>query len=188
MRTTNFILSLFILFSCNDNNDVEEFADYDLLETLYHQHDTLIRYNDTVKIINTRLDTIVIETGIFTYLQYDFPLTIPYRLIVLSRKAISLKKQGKEAEASVFFKKVIDFYQYERPHYFKYISDMKEYSQFEINTAILCSYAYENLQDHEAAIKILEPLLANTEARNSRIQERYIQLCTDMRKADRAKQ
>ncbi|MVT06980.1 hypothetical protein [Chitinophaga tropicalis] len=181
MKTTYLILLSVIVSSCNYNNDVEEFADYDLLETLYHQHDTLIRYGDTVKIVNSKLDTTIIETGIFTYLQYDFPLTVPYRLIILSRKANGLKQQGKEAEANVFFKKVIDFYQHERPHYFKYIFDMKEYFQFEINAAILCSYAYENLKDLENAIMILEPFLANTEARSSRIQERYIQLCTGRR-------
>lgn len=176
MRTTYFMLALAVLFSCNQNNDDEEFADYDLLETLYHQQDTLIRYADTVKIINSKLDTTIIETGIFTYLQYDYPLAIPYKLIVLSRKAYNLKKQGKEATANVFFKKVIDFYQKERLQYFRYISGMKEYQQFEVNSAILCSYAYENIGDPENAIKILEPLLASSEARNSRIHERYIQL------------
>lgn len=172
------------LFSCNQGKRGEvstnkNLDNYDLLETLYYQCDTVIRIADTLKIINSKLDTTIIETGIFTFLQYDYPLTTPHKLIDLSKTAIQLDNQGQKEKAEDFYKDIVDFYINERPQQLKGFSDMNGYLQYEVNSAILCSYAYEKLGDKENSLKTLQPFLANVEAWNSKIHERYIQLCID---------
>ncbi|MEZ5014949.1 MAG: hypothetical protein R2794_11720 [Chitinophagales bacterium] len=170
------------LFSCDKGEkgkDVNnKHADnYEILESLYHHADTVIRSTDTLIIINTKLDTTIIETGIFAYLQYDYPLTTPPGLIDYAKTAIQYEDQGNMEKAENCYKKIIDFYTNERPQQFDLYSDLNDYLQYAVNAAILCSFAYEKLGDNERAIKILQPLLANVEARQSKIQERYIQLC-----------
>jgi hypothetical protein len=169
-------------FSCNQGkmenvSKNKNLDNYEFLETLYHQCDTVIGIADTLKIINTKLDTTIIETGIFTFLQYDYPLTTPHKLIDLYKTAIQFDKQGQNKKAEFFFTKIVDFYLNDRPEQLKNYSDMNGYLQYEVNSAILCSFAYERLGDKEDAIKTLQPFLANTEAWNSKIHERYIQLC-----------
>jgi hypothetical protein len=172
------------LFSCNQettkndlsNNSIDN---YDFLETLYHQCDTVIETSDTLKIVNLKLDTTIIETGIFTFLQHDYPLTTPQKIINYSRTAIQFYKQGQKEQAKSYFNKVIDFYINDRPEQLKSHSDMNGYLQYEVNSSILCSYAYEKLGDKVNAIKTLQPFLANPEAWNSNIHKRYIQLCID---------
>lgn len=171
-------------FSCNQEkkNDVStniNLDNYDLLETLYHQCDTIIRIKDTLKIVNSKLDTTIIETGIFTFLQYDYPLTTPHKLIAISKTAIQFDKLGQKEKADEFYKNIIDFYLNERPQQLKRFSDMNGYLQYEVNSAIISSYAYQRLGDIENSIKTLQPFLANVEAWNSKIHERYIQLCID---------
>jgi hypothetical protein len=170
------------LFSCNQgkNGDVStntSLDNYDLLETLYHQCDTVIETSDTLKIVNFKLDTTIVETGIFTFLQYDYPLTTPNKLIDLSKTAVQFDNQGQKEKAEEFYKDMVDFYINERPKQLKEFSDMNGYLQYEVNSAILCSYAYEKLGDKENSLKTLQPFLANVEAWNSKIHERYIQLC-----------
>lgn len=172
------------LFSCNqgktgDVSTNKNLDNYDHLETLYYQCDTVIRSVDTLKIVNSKLDTTIIETGIFTFLQYDYPLTTPNKLIALTKTAIQFDKQGQKEKAEEFYKSIVNFYLNERPEQLKSFSDMNDYLQYEVNSAILCSYAFEKLGDKENAIKTLQPFLANVEAWNSKIHERYIQLCID---------
>lgn len=172
------------LFSCNQgkNEDVSintSLDDYGRLETLYHQCDTVIETEDTIKIVNSKLDTTVIETGIFTFLQYDYPLTTPHKLIDLSKTAIQFDNQGQKEKAEEFYNDMVDFYINERPQQLKGFSDMNSYLQYEVNSAILCSYAYEKIGDKENSLKTLQPFLANVEAWNSKIHKRYIQLCID---------
>lgn len=172
------------LFSCNKGKtgDVltnKNLDNYDLLEKLYYQCDTVIRAGDTLKILNSKFDTTIIETGIFTFLQYDYPLTTPHKLIDLSKTAIQFDKLGQKEKAEEFYKNIVDFYLYARPEQLKGFSDMNSYLQYEVNSAILCSYAYEILGEKENAMKTLQPFLANVEAWNSKIHERYIRLCID---------
>lgn len=161
---------------------------YDQLEILYHQCDTVIETTDTIKVVNSKLDTTIAETGVFTYLQYDYPLTTPQELINLSKAAIKYSKQGQKEKATALFKNIVDFYLKERPKQLKGFSDMNCYLQYEVNSAILCSYAYESLGDKENAIKTLQPFLANVEAWNSKIHVRYIQLCVDKYGIDKVKE
>jgi hypothetical protein len=182
-QTVIFILIIGI-FSCNQgktgavltNSNLDN---YDLLETLYYQCDTVIRIADTLKIVNFKLDTTIIETGIFTFLQYDYPLTTPHKLIDLSKTAIDFDRAGQKEKAGELYKNIIDFYINERQEQLKNHSDMNGYLQYEVNSAILCSYAYEKLGKRENSIITLQPFLANVEAWNSKIHERYIQLCID---------
>lgn len=177
------IILTIVFFSCNqgkmENLSKNKNIDYEFLETLYHQCDTVIRAADTLKIINTKLDTTIIETGIFTFLQYDYPLTTSHKLIDLSKMAIQFDNLGQKEKAESFFTKIVDFYINDRPEQTKNFSDMNGYLQYEVNSAILCSFAYERLGDKENAIKTLQPFLANTEAWNSKIHKQYIQLCID---------
>ncbi len=172
------------IFSCNHDKTRSDittkgFDRYDLLEVLYHQCDTVIRVNDTVIITNTKLDTTVIETGIFAYLQYDYPLTTPRELIDFSKKAERLEKSGLKVGLEPIYKKVIDFYLEERPEQLKHYTDMNSYLQYEVNSAILCSYAYQRIGDNENALKVIQPFLANTEASSCNILKRYIELCIE---------
>lgn len=149
------------------------------LENIYYECDTVIRLPDTLKIINSAYDTTLIETGIFSYLQYDYPMTTPSKVIELSKAADQLDKKGQTAKAIELYRKIIKFYKVERPKQLEYYSDMNGYLQYEVNTGVLCSYAYEKLGDIDNAIKVLQPNLANVEAGHSKIHERYIRLCID---------
>ncbi len=184
MKQTVIIILTIGHFSCNQGKTGDITTNMDLdnygrLETLYYQCDSVIRTADTLKIVNSKLDTTIIETGIFTFLQYDYPLTTPNKLIDLSKTANQLDNQGQKAEADKFYQSIVDFYLNERPEHLKRFSDMNGYLQYEVNSAILCSQAYERLGEKENAIKTLQPFLANVEAWNSKIHERYIQLCID---------
>lgn len=184
LRQITIIAFAIVLFSCNQEKKGETSAskspDNDsLFEILYRQCDTVIRVADTLKVVNSKLDTTIVETGIFTFLQYDYPLTTPHKLISLSKAAIQFDDQGQKEKAKGFYEDVVDFYINERPQQLKEFSDMNGYLQYEVNSAILCSHAYEKLGDNENSLKALRPFLANVEAWNSRIHERYIRLCID---------
>ncbi len=172
------------LLSCNQKKAeyttlCENLNDCDLLETLYHRCDSVIWLTDTLKILNSKLDTTIVETGIFTFLQYDYPLTTPHKLICLSKKAVQCENQRQIKNAEDLFIDIIDFYLNERPEQLENFSDLNEYLQYEVNSAILCSYAYEKLEEKEKSLRVLQPYLANVEARNSKIHKRYILLCID---------
>jgi hypothetical protein len=171
-------------FSCNqstqrDVSQVQNLENSDQLEILYHQCDSIIKVEDTIEIFNSKLDTTIVETGIFSFLQYDYPLSTPNKLIELSKKAVQFERQGEKEKAEKFYTFVIDFYNIVRPQQLKRYTCMNGYLQYEVNSAILCSYAYEKLDDLDNSLKTLQPFLANVEAWNSKIHERYIQLCID---------
>lgn len=166
----------FTLKSLLPENNIEN---YEELGFLYYECDTVVRINDTLKIINSKRDTIIVETGIFTFLQYDYPLTTPHKLINLAKTAIQFDNQFQIEEAKNIYEDMIDFYINERPENLKKFSCMNGYFQYEVNSGILCSYAYEKLGDLDNSIKVLQPLLANSEAWHSKIHERYIQLCIE---------
>lgn len=184
MRKTIILIFIIGLFSCSQENkeDISTnkiLDNYDSLEVLYYQSDTIIRKIDTLIIVNSIFDTTIIETGIFTFLQFDYPLTTPKKIIDFTKSAIQFDKLGQKEKVIELNKKIIDFYLKKRPEELDGFSCMNQYMQYEVNSAILCSYAYEKLEDKENAIKILQPYLANGEALSSKIHVRYIQLCVD---------
>lgn len=150
---------------------------YDLLADLYYSCDTVIRTQDTVKIVHLKFDTTIVETGIFTYLQYDFPLTTSKKLIGFARSAREAEQKDEQEKAKEHYKAIIDYYHVDRTYDVKGFSDMNGLLQYEVNTAILCSYAYEKLGEPEKAVEVLKPMLANVEARNSKIHQRFLELC-----------
>ncbi|WP_345059052.1 hypothetical protein [Hymenobacter glaciei] len=152
------------------------------LEKLYYFADTSFTRHDSLFIVNKRLDTTVVETGIFTYLQQGFPVCIPDKLISLLKHGIQAESNGNQAQATSYYRAAIGFYQddwQKRKLGFDNggISDLNEYYAANVNISILVSHAFEKLGRLPEAISTLAPFLANVEAENSKIQLRYIQLC-----------
>jgi hypothetical protein len=138
--------------------------------------DTIISKSDTLIGITTK-DTVYKETGIFSYLVYNFPSYLPEKLVDYARKACQFEKVGDRKSAKVYFEKIIDYKRTNRQEDLKYEDDMNFIYQYDDNTSILYSYAYEKLDKLDSAIGILKPLLKNPEVWGCKIQERYVQLC-----------
>ncbi|WP_343667210.1 hypothetical protein [Chitinophaga sp.] len=167
-----------ILIACGhtSNPPEEVFAfDYELLENLYYRADSVIVHGDTVETINYSLDTTVIQTGIFAYMQHDFELFAPPKLIILTRRAQALKNQGKDATDA--FREIAAAYPAELEERLYETSDMNDVCQISVNAAMLGAYANEQLNEIDSAINILKPQLDNVESWSSRIHEMYIRLC-----------
>ncbi|MCC2548090.1 hypothetical protein LJY25_16695 [Hymenobacter sp. BT175] len=152
------------------------------LETLYYLADTVIKRNDSVLVVNSRLDTTVVETGIFTYLQYSFPVNTPAELVRLNRQGILADKAGDQSTAVNCYQAAINFYQndwLQRKSGFENggFSDANDYFAANVNVTLLVSHAYDRLGRLTEARTVLAPFLANVEADNSRIQLRYVELC-----------
>ena len=162
-----------------------ECPDCALSEKLYYLADTIIERNDSVIVINTRLDTTVVETGIFVYLQTSYPVVTPNKLVFLIKQAVLAEKAHDSIRANLLYGDAIKFY---REDWLKRktgfdnggISDLNEYLAANVNVAILASYAFERLKKLPEATYALAPYLANVEASTSKIQLRYIQLCAKL--------
>lgn len=149
---------------------------------LYHKADTIIRHNDSLLIVNTRRDTVIVETGIFPYLQYGYPLDTPYAPVALTRQAMAAEKIGDQAEALRCYQAVADYFQYQwltRKDGFQNggFSDMNDLLAYNVNVRLLASNAYEKLGKLPEATAVLSQYLANSEAEDSKIQQRYVGLC-----------
>lgn len=169
-----------ILIACGQTSNPPEEVfsfDYELLENLYHQSDSVIVHGDTVETISYALDTTAIQTGIFAYMQHDFEIYAPPKLIILTRRAQALKGQGKDATDA--FREIAAAYPAELEERLYETTDMNDYCQVSVNTAMLGAYANEQLHDIDAAINILKPQLDNVESWSSRIHEMYIRLCVE---------
>lgn len=152
------------------------------LEKLYYYADTSFTRHDSLFIVNKRLDTTVVETGIFTYLQQSFPVCTPDTLVSLIRQGVRAESDGKQALATSYYHTAISFYQddwQKRKSGFDNggISDLNEYYAANVNISILVSYAFERLGRLPEAMSTLAPFLANVEAEQAKIQLRYVQLC-----------
>ncbi len=157
------------------------YTDEEIIE-LYHQADTVISRNDSVLIVNTRRDTVIVETGIFTYLQYGYPLATPYALIALTRQAEAAERAADQAEAVRCYQAVVNYFNYQwlvRKSGFEHggFSDLNDLLAHNVNVRILVSNAYEKLGRLSEALAVLAPYLANVEAEGSKIQQRYVELC-----------
>jgi hypothetical protein len=157
------------------------YTDEEIID-LYHKADTIIRRNDSLLIVNTRRDTVIIETGIFPYLQYDYPLNTPYAPLALTRQAMTAEKNGNQAEAARYYQTVADYFQYQwltRKDGFENggFSDMNDLLAHNVNVRLLASNAYEKLGKLPEAAAVLSQYMANVEAEDSKIQQRYVELC-----------
>lgn len=152
------------------------------LEKLYYFADTSFTRHDSLFIVNKRLDTTVVETGIFTYLQESFPVCTPDKLISLLKHGIQAESDGNQAQATSYYGAAVSFYQNDwlkRKSGFENdsFSDLNDYYAANNNISILVSYAFERLGRLPEAISTLAPFLANSETDHTAIQLRYIQLC-----------
>lgn len=159
-----------------------ECPDCDLEEKLYYFADTVIRRNDTVFVVNNRLDTTVVETGIFTYMRSSYPVMTPNYLTNLIKQAIQAEKTGNSPLATKHYQAVVSFYQddwTQRKGGFENggFSDLNDYYQSNVNVTTLVSYAYERLGRLPEAIQVLAPFLANAETDHTKIHLRFIELC-----------
>ena len=152
------------------------------IENFYFFADTVYKHNDSLFVVNHRLDTAVVETGIFTYLQTSYPVSTPDKLVQLMKLAVRAEKARKFPQATNYYQAAINFYQddwtkqktgFEDGGF----SDLNDYYAANVNVTILVSYALEKLGHLPEARAALSPFLANVEAENSDIQLRYIQLC-----------
>lgn len=153
-----------------------------LQEKLYYFADTIIERNDSVIVINRRLDTTVVETGIFTCLQTSYPVVTPAALVTAVKQAVVAEQAHDAAAAAQSYQTAINFYQnvwLTRREGFENggFSDLNDYYAANVNVSILASYALEKQGRLSEARAALAPFMANVEAENTRIQERYIQLC-----------
>ena len=149
--------------------------DFDVEDLFYHYVDTVIRYPNEVIIKSTKLDTIIREEGIFTFLKYDFVLNTPDELVECLRRAINFEKASNKRSSKLEYLKIIDIY--DRLSKEKYLGDTNGYLEYKINTSIICSNAYEKLGELDKSIAVLEPYMANSEVYGSKILERFIKLC-----------
>jgi hypothetical protein len=151
-------------------------------EKLYYFADTSFTRHDSLFIVNTKLDTTVVETGIFTYPQHSFPVCTPQELVALIRQGVRAETNGKPDQATSYYQEAVSFYQNDwlkRKAGFENggFSDLNDYFAANVNIVILVSHAFEKLGRLPEACAALAPFLANVEAEDSKIQLRYIQLC-----------
>jgi tetratricopeptide (TPR) repeat protein len=172
-----YLLVLPLFFSCDPKVSQTSAAEHEEMVkvvALYYEADTVIRKNDTLRIINSKYDTTIIETGIFTYLKYYYPTLGPDTVFSLTRKAIALEHLGELAKSREYYRKVVEFYEGNKPPRF---SDTNDYLVYHMDTSIIYSYAYEKLGDLDKAIHVLRPFLANSETYGSEIHQRFIEVC-----------
>lgn len=157
------------------------YTDEELL-AMYHRADTIMRRNDTLIIVNARQNSLIVETGIFTYLQYGYPLSTSYQPIRLTKEAMAAEKAGDSTAAKQKYEAVLNYFQnvwLKRKKRFPEdsFSDMNDLLEHNINVRLLASYAYEKLGNLPEASAVLTRYLANSEADHSKITQRYMELC-----------
>lgn len=143
------------------------------IENLYGYIDTVCRHGDTMILESRTFDTIIVETGIFSYLQYDYANFLPDRLIGIARTAVAIDRVAGPKAAGRAYRKVIDF----DKSYTEHFSDGGLHKNYIVGEAILRSYAHERLGSPDSAIYALRPHQAYIEAYHTRITDRYISLC-----------
>lgn len=159
-----------------------ECSDCTNLEKLYYFADTVFSRHDSLFVVNHRLDTTVVETGLFTFLPFSYPVQTPQELVLLMKQATRAEKAGAHDQAVSSYKSAVSFYQntwLKRKEGFENggFSDLNEYFAFNVNVALLASFALEKLGRLPEARAALAPFMANVEAEKSTIQLRYVQLC-----------
>jgi hypothetical protein len=148
------------------------------LTDLYNVNVTIIRKPDTIMTISHQFDTTIIETGIFSYLQFDFPrLSMLDRFTDISRMAIEAENSGDTVRSRELHDSSIYFYHNQRLIDKEFFSDLQSNHMYNSSASILCSYAYERTGDLDSAIEVLKPHMTTNHSRYSRIHLRFFQLC-----------
>lgn len=151
-------------------------------QNFYYFADTVFTRHDSVFVVNRRMHRTVIETGLFTYLPYGYPIQTPDELVQLMQAAVRAENVGNVAQATHHYQDAIRFYQQNwltRKGGFENggFSDLNESLAFQVNVSLLVSFAFEKLGRLPEALTALAPYMANVEAAKSKIQLRYVQLC-----------
>lgn len=181
MRLWFALLLLSSLVSCKEHahglsDNVDSITpDWDMLAILYYEADSLVRSHDTTYLYNSKLDTILIETGIFSKLRYDYPMCAPWEPAMDTKAAIKYEADGEILNAKEHYMKVIEYHEIEMP--LVAYSCANDYHTSHIHTAMLASYAYEKIGQPDSAINVLKPWLANHDVNDADIQVRFIELC-----------
>lgn len=177
---TYILIAIFVLNSCNQSRQVEtadlangEIAPDDTMQWLYWRCDTVIRRNDSLILMNSRLDTNIIITGALSNLRYDYPMIIPDDFSNLLAKAYAYKEDGNTKVANEYFRKTLQYYHTKRIETLMNFSDLNMVSDYEENACMISSYAYENLDYLDSAILVLKPHLETNKLYGARTLERY---------------
>lgn len=144
-------------------------------ENLYLTCGKLVRTYDTMWVYNSTLDTVVIDTGIFSKLLYDYPLWVDASVLKLTREALELEKNHEPEKAQELYRKIIENYRGNFPPPLPE-SDMVSYHRFLGNSAMLYSYAFEKRSNLDEAIRALKRYMVEMDLKQIRIRERYIEL------------
>lgn len=148
-------------------------------DTLYYQCDSIITIDETRKIYNSFYDTIVIESGIFSFLTYNYEQGYCQDAIALTRTALEYETIGQTKKAKEKYQQIIEHYIAEQTSDTERIdfSDCDLFTEYKINSALLCSNAYYKIGDIDKAIEILSPAISYNQNSFCRIHFKYIQLC-----------
>ena len=172
---------IFSLLTCGQEEpDLHDKVPYvDRADYYYDYGDdvTVTSKEDTVIIVNKRLDTTIITTGILTWLRYDYPVVSNPVLVYYAEHAQELEKLGRMDSARIFYRLTVDYHIHKRAQDEARFSDGNDYLTSGAHSAILYSYAYEKLGNIDQSIAVLTRFLANYATSSSRIQERYIRQC-----------
>jgi hypothetical protein len=157
--------------------ELQPIGETDTADFLYYVCDSIVRRNDSVLIYNSRFDTIIIDTGIYSYLHYDYErVAFSSGMADAAKTASRYQKHGPPSKASEAFRKVIDYYTYDRPAELEKFSDGGQYYGYQVNSSVLCSYAYEQLGLLDSAIIVLKPFLHVEGSNYTKINQRYAEL------------
>lgn len=143
--------------------------------------DSVVRKTDTITIYNSRMDTVITEVGIFSYLCHDYRITasLPDSVYHPVKMAIYYKALGNHTRAKKYHKIVLDYYHNHWPtstHGYMW-SDLGAVYAHKVNTSILISYSLEELGFLDESIVVLKPYLANYETWGTKIHQRFIEQC-----------
>ncbi|RTQ51594.1 hypothetical protein EJV47_07280 [Hymenobacter gummosus] len=147
-----------------------------LLEQLYWQADSVYRRPDSVFVVNQRLDTVAVATGIFSYLKYDYPLEMSPPVRRYCQQAVALARRGQPTAARQQFEGLIGYYR-DNCQPYEGFSDTNNLLTVGTQDAILCAYAYQQLNRPDAALAVLRPWLAHCETNGTQVHRLYLELC-----------
>ena len=191
------IITLF-LASCSTSGIQKELQleiDNDTLsrEALYWGAiDSVVYKKDSIIIYNSRMDTVIMASGIFSYLKFDHLVySATSRLVYHSvKKAEFYSSIGDSNKAKKFHQIVVEHYKndWKSSTVGETWSDLGTVFSHKVNTSILISYSLENLGYLDEAIDVLSPFLANSETFGTKIHYRFIDLCIKKHGIDAVKQ
>ncbi|MEM7574540.1 MAG: hypothetical protein AAF433_16670 [Bacteroidota bacterium] len=147
---------------------------FDSLEFVYNCFDHRVVYQDLRLISSGYLDTLIVEAGVFAYLQHGFPLHTADCQSDLFRYALHVKEKVGIAQSQVFFDYVIDYYEVDFPQELGHFTCGTGASEFWNNTAMLAAAAFYEKGELDKAIDVLAPRLTDSETLNTRMHELYM--------------